>query len=225
MRSAASDPDDLTARARIRDAAILRFGRDGFRTGVRTVAQDAGVSPALVLHHFGSKQGLREACDAHVLATIAAHKTETLGPSGADAVLLKMAQVESFAPLAAYVVRSLQDGEGLARGFLESFVADTRRYLEDGVAAGTVRPSVDEDARARWLALSGIGALLVHLSLHPVGPEGLGPALRAYADAAALPALELYTQGLLTDPSLLDAYRRHAGHAPPDGAVPRPPAA
>jgi len=146
MRSAAS-AEDLTARARIRDAAILRFGRDGFRAGVRTVAEDAGVSPALVLHHFGSKQRLREECDAHVLATIAAHKNEALGPGGADVLLVKMAEVESYAPLAAYVIRSLQDGGGMAGGFVESFVADARRYLADGVAAGTIRPSRDEDAR------------------------------------------------------------------------------
>ena len=52
MRSAS----DLTARARIRDAALARFGAEGIAgTSVRAVAADAGVSPALVLHHFGSK--------------------------------------------------------------------------------------------------------------------------------------------------------------------------
>jgi hypothetical protein len=30
--------------------------------------------------------------------------------------------------------------------------------------------------------------------------------LRAYAEASSLPALELYTEGLLTDSSMLDAY-------------------
>ncbi|MEN1976518.1 TetR/AcrR family transcriptional regulator [Cellulomonas olei] len=223
MRSVAG-PDDLTARARIRDAAVARFGRDGFRAGVRTVAEDAGVSPALVLHHFGSKQRLREACDEHVLASIASHKAEALGPGGAGAVLAALARVESFAPLAAYAVRSLQDGGGMAQRFVESFVADARQYLADGVAAGTIRPSRDEEARARWLAISGIGALLVHLSLHPAGPEGLGPALRAYADAATLPALEVYTEGLLADRALLDAYVGHAGAPPPGGHAP-PPAA
>ena len=57
--------DDLTARARIRDSAIVYFGRHGFQSAtVRAIAADAGVSPALVIHHFGSKDGLREACDA-----------------------------------------------------------------------------------------------------------------------------------------------------------------
>jgi AcrR family transcriptional regulator len=30
----------------------------------------AGVSPGLVVHHFGSKRGLRQAVDAHVVAML-----------------------------------------------------------------------------------------------------------------------------------------------------------
>src|SRR3712207_8086528 len=51
-----SADDDLTGRARIRDAAIRRFAVDGFGTSVRAIAADAGVSPGLVIHHFGSKE-------------------------------------------------------------------------------------------------------------------------------------------------------------------------
>jgi TetR/AcrR family transcriptional regulator, regulator of cefoperazone and chloramphenicol sensitivity len=59
---------DLTTQARIRDAAIERLPKDRFAgTTVRAVAADAGVSPALVLHHFGSKEGLHRACDEYVV--------------------------------------------------------------------------------------------------------------------------------------------------------------
>ena len=62
MRSARVGQDDLTARARIRDSAIVYIGRHGWRAAtLRAIATDAGVSPALVIHHFGSKDGLREA--------------------------------------------------------------------------------------------------------------------------------------------------------------------
>ena len=60
-----TDPEDLTARARIRDAALLHFGEQGFdRATIREIARTAGVSSGLVRHHFGSKQALREACAA-----------------------------------------------------------------------------------------------------------------------------------------------------------------
>src|ERR1019366_7238980 len=60
--------EDLTARARIRDAALRLFGDRGTDgTTIRDIAATAGVSGGLVRHHFGSKEGLRDACDAYAL--------------------------------------------------------------------------------------------------------------------------------------------------------------
>jgi AcrR family transcriptional regulator len=62
-------PDDLTARARIREAALELFVRDGIHgTSMRSIAAKARVSPSLVVHHFGTKARLREAVDDAVLA-------------------------------------------------------------------------------------------------------------------------------------------------------------
>ena len=73
MRSA-----DLTAAARIRDAAIEQFGRHGFGVSIRAIAEAAGVSAGLVIHHFGSKDGLRQACDAYVAEVIRTEKSEAM---------------------------------------------------------------------------------------------------------------------------------------------------
>ena len=81
MRSATSPSDDLTARARIRDAAIRRFGADGFGASVRAIAAEAGVSPGLVIHHFGSKDALRASCDEHVLRVIREAETDAFTQS------------------------------------------------------------------------------------------------------------------------------------------------
>jgi AcrR family transcriptional regulator len=60
--------DDLTARARIREAALELFARDGIdATSMRSIAARAGVSPSLVVHHFRTKAGLRAAVDDAVL--------------------------------------------------------------------------------------------------------------------------------------------------------------
>ena len=54
MCSIPSSPDpDLTAAARIRNAALRRFARDGFGVGLRAIAADAGVTAGLITHHFG----------------------------------------------------------------------------------------------------------------------------------------------------------------------------
>ena len=81
MRSKSPSPEDLSTKARIRDAAIRRFAADGLGASLRAVAADAEVSPGLIMHHFGSRAGLRAACDEYVLA-----ETRILlaGPAGAD---------------------------------------------------------------------------------------------------------------------------------------------
>lgn len=66
--SAERPSEDLTARARIRDAAIALFAEHGIAgTSVRDIAARAGVSGGLIRHHFCSKAGLRATCDAYVL--------------------------------------------------------------------------------------------------------------------------------------------------------------
>ncbi|MEN3608921.1 TetR/AcrR family transcriptional regulator [Plantactinospora sp. ZYX-F-223] len=61
-------PEDLTARARIRDAALTQFAERGFRAAtIKSIAEAAGVSPGLLQHHFGSKDDLQRVCDEYVL--------------------------------------------------------------------------------------------------------------------------------------------------------------
>ncbi|MGW6130701.1 TetR family transcriptional regulator [Cellulomonas sp. NPDC055163] len=211
---------DLTARTRIRDAAVLHFGTHGFAAGVRAIAAEAGVSPALVLHHFGSKHGLREECDRHVLAVIRAQKSAVVGPAGPQHVLLSLASVDELAPLVGYTLRSLQAGGELALRFVEHVAADAEEYLAEGVAAGTILPSADEAARARYLTVQSLGTLLLDLSLHPPEDPGDVVALvHGYLDRTGGPSLELFTQGLLADRSMLDAYQGYA--AEPPEAAPR----
>jgi AcrR family transcriptional regulator len=49
------------SKARILDAAQIAFGTVGYaRSGVREIAESAGVAPSLVMHYFGSKETLFE---------------------------------------------------------------------------------------------------------------------------------------------------------------------
>lgn len=150
MRSA-----DLTAHARIREAAIEQFGRHGFGVGLRAIAEAAGVSAALVIHHFGSKEGLRKACDDFVAEEIRSSKAAALKSNDPTTWLAQMAEIESYAPLMAYLVRSMQSGGELAKMLWQKMIDNAEEYLDEGVRAGTVKPSRDPRARARFLAITG----------------------------------------------------------------------
>ncbi|MBV2363660.1 TetR/AcrR family transcriptional regulator [Streptomonospora nanhaiensis] len=78
--------DRAATRAALLDAARLRFGRHGYDgTGVRDIAADAGVDPALVFRYFGSKERLyAEAVRAEVPAGLAADRRRPLEAITAD---------------------------------------------------------------------------------------------------------------------------------------------
>ena len=200
-------PDqDLTTRARIRDAAIELFGREGFGTGVRAIATEAGVSVGLVNHHFGSKDGLRADCDAHVLELIRIAKTDGLQDPGGANLMRQLAEVEDFAPAMAYIVRSFQHGGPLAAALFEQVVSNTERYIEDAVAAGTIRASRDPAARARYLTMQSLGSTLLYLQFRSdrEDPVDFRHAIRDMTEEIMLPAMEMLTEGLFTDRSILD---------------------
>lgn len=197
--------DDLTTTARIRDAAIAQFGEHGFNIGVRAIAAAAGVSAGLVIHHFGSKDGLRTVCDDHIAEEIRSAKSETIRSSDPATWMAQMSEIEDYAPMMAYLVRSMQSGSELAKTFWRRMLDNTEEYLEEGVRAGTIKPSRDPKARARYLGISGGGGFLLYLQLHD-NPTDLRAVLRDYAADAVLPALEIYTNGLMTDSTMFDAF-------------------
>ncbi|WP_024799977.1 TetR/AcrR family transcriptional regulator [Nocardia sp. BMG51109] len=198
---------DLSTRARIRDAAVVVFGEEGFGVGVRAIAKAAGVSPGLVNHHFGSKDGLREACDEHVREIIRSAKTEYVQHPSPAATLQALAEIEEYAPHIAYLMRSFQAGGPLMVTMFEQMRSDVEAYLTIGVEAGTLRPPMDPKATANYLAVQNGGGFFFFLQLYAARHDGkldYRKALREYADQMMLPAVEVNTHGLFTDSTMLD---------------------
>ncbi|MFE4196616.1 TetR family transcriptional regulator [Paenarthrobacter sp. NPDC056912] len=209
MRSSA---DDLTTRARIRDAAIGLFGRDGFsRATIRAVATAAGVSPGLVIHHFGSKAGLREACDHHVLAQTATQGREKTDPGSTRQLIQDyLNHPDQYADEIAYIRRSLGDESEAGDAFFDTVVGQTQDIINAGIAAGTIRDVDDVRTTAVVIASNSLSMLMLgrHLSraldAYVPEPHGIGPDLLRQL---TLPALEIYTHGFYTDSRFLEAAR------------------
>ncbi|HME47828.1 TetR/AcrR family transcriptional regulator [Mycobacterium sp.] len=196
---------DPELRARIRDVAIEQFGRHGFDTNLQAIAAAAGVSPQSVTDHFGSEAGLLKACDEYILESIRISKSEALQSTSPAPASAQLAQIESYAPMMTYLVRDMQSGGELGRSLMRQMIDNAEQYLEDGVRAGTIKPSRDPKARAAFLAMSGAGGFLFYLHMHD-NPTDMAAVLRDYSRDMLLPALELYGHGLMTDSTMYDAF-------------------
>jgi AcrR family transcriptional regulator len=153
---------DLTARARIRDAALQQFAARGFEGAtIRAIAEAAGVSPGLVQHHFGSKDGLRQACDDSVLELvrrkIRAIDTGELTNPGFLAILYGAAPA-----LARYVARAVVDGSSAGVALMDEMSATTESFLSgtwpERFPVGSQRT---RDAAAALVAQT-VGTIVLH---------------------------------------------------------------
>lgn len=125
-----TDPQDLTARARIRDAGLSAFAEQGIKGAtIRGIAARAGVSPGLVQHHFGSKEALREACDAYVLSQFRRQKEALLFEGQAASFDFLNRVYTSDGPLAKYLARSLAENTPAAAGFFDELVKLSEEML------------------------------------------------------------------------------------------------
>lgn len=199
MRSVDAEPDtDLTGRARIRDAAIGLFGERGFDgTGMRAIAARAGVSPALLVHHFGSKEGLRRACDEHVTSVVRTTKQQAMTQGPPDPLEL-LRTADDAQPLLRYVARMLVDGSPGVADLVDTMVSDAVAYMADGVEAGVLKPTDRPYERAVLLCMWQLGSIALHEHVKRLMDVDL------LGDRAAIlrwgrPALEVLTHGLFAD--------------------------
>ena len=81
---------------------------------------------------------------------------------------------------------------------------------------GSSGPAATAAARTRYLAYQATGSMLLWFTLHGANaePEEFPRLFRRYIEDLALPALELFTEGLLVDRSMLDEYLMYVPDPP-----------
>lgn len=200
-------PDDRTSRAIIRDAALRLFASHGAdAVTVRQIAADARVSPALVIHHFGSKEGLREEVDTHVVRTIEAvlkvlAKKRSPTPDNPQSVV--EAVLQYFPPDSAipgYVRRLLLDGSRTGRVLFRRLFAIGQTTVNDLSKAGLVAPGADPRVRAAFLMANDLAVLLLRdhltelLGIDPLSAPGMkrwaGEVLAIYSSGLGASAMQ-----------------------------------
>jgi AcrR family transcriptional regulator len=189
--------DDLTARARIRDAAMQHFAEHGFeRSTIRDIARTAGVSPGLLRHHFGSKEDLRDACDERVATVLREVNTSILTASANNDLRAATADRMAIRPYQRYMARMLLDGSKTAARLFDEIVSASEQWLAylDGLREAP--PVADRRLRASLLAAQAMGIPLLHG--HIARTTGLDPFSDEGDLALAHAMLDLYSQPLMS---------------------------
>jgi AcrR family transcriptional regulator len=122
--------EDLTARARIRDAALRLFterGMDG--ATIRDIAKAAGVSAGLVRHHFGSKEALRDACDSYALDRLMRIKEQAVLEGQMADPGFQPAVHPTVLALYRYLARAMLDGSRAAASMFDDMVELAEQWL------------------------------------------------------------------------------------------------
>lgn len=121
---------DLTARARIRDAALEQIAlHGGPGATMRGIAQAAGVSVGLVQHHFGTKDGLRLACDELVI-DVFRRRVSHLATKGRLADAGALGELFDESPLLLrYLSRAALDGSGAADEVFDQLAVGAQEFL------------------------------------------------------------------------------------------------
>lgn len=219
--------DELTAKTVIRNEALRLFAQRGpDAISVRDIASAAGVSPALVLHHWGSKEGLRAGVVEYVgvvvdglleeiTAELLHSEAGPAAPPPADpgratgddpAVSLTQAMLTHLpptSPVPAYLRRLWLTADPSGIALLRRWYDASLDLLTRMAAAGAARPGVRPDVRAGVLMANDLAVLLLREGLEQVlGEDPLAPAgLAHWTDEV----LDLYQHGLLLDPRRDDA--------------------
>jgi TetR/AcrR family transcriptional regulator, regulator of cefoperazone and chloramphenicol sensitivity len=195
--------DDLSSRARLRDAAVRLFAERGVAgTSVRDIAEAAGVTAGLITHHFGSKQRLKAAVDELMIEVFTAPLTapsDRTSPT-AEGVAEALAHTMAAHPdLRAYLRRSILENDPASGEVFDRFVGLLRERLAEMQATGTLRADLDMD----WAPLQ---VLFLHF-----GPLLLSSAVErilnidSYADDVirrrSRAHLELLNRGFLSNPA------------------------
>ena len=198
-----SDLTNLKGEEAILRVATELFAAEGSeRVTIRAIATAAGVSPALVIHHFASRGGLRQAVERRVVERFAdlIAQLEGLGPTDTTAGLGELvAKIADDEPaMFSFFRRLLIEGGPSAHAAFASLFETTKRTMAGLDALGATRPTDDEDTRAAFLLANDLAVVLLRdriadaTGVDPLASDGL----RRWSDQA----MDVYTHGIFHPP-------------------------
>lgn len=179
--STSARPGDLTAKARIRNAALelySDFGEDG--VSMRAIAGAAGVTVGLVVHHFQTKDGLRDAVEQRIVELFADAISEVPAcgsprnvAGDRDAAVVRM--LEFNPAVVGYLRRAVLDITGHRGRILELLTELTAEQVASLRSVGLASTSPRDSSQVIGILVSQLGALFLQPMVDSVWSQLAGP--------------------------------------------------
>lgn len=181
MARQAKTAESGNGKLRLIKVAMRMFAEKGYDgITVRDISAAADVSVGLINHHFGSKEGLREAVDQHFIGQFEEVLAEQRpAPRDENEGLEQSVEfteawinrhIDDWDLTKAYMRRALLEGSDWGAGLFERFYQVVRTSVDRMDADGQIRPDVDR----LWLPLLIMYMELGTLLLEPFVDRVLG---------------------------------------------------
>jgi AcrR family transcriptional regulator len=196
MRSA------IDSKERLIEVATGVFAREGFAgTSLRMIAIEAGVSAALLVHHFGSKQKLIEETITTTLGEWMSEKDHLIELPLSEALAQWPLTAENGKQRLQFFKQVMLAGGKPAEQLLVRMQLETKQRLEAMGATGSMRQLKDLDTSSLLMAIYGLAPLLMSETIRKI----LGGDITdgAIAEKLAKSSMELFAlyQGGQNPPS------------------------
>jgi len=185
----------LDTRAQLIEVATSAFARDGIAaTSLRAIAKEAGVSPALVVHHFGSREKLIEDCIIKALGLWVSEKQEFVDVSLSTALTKWQGSIAEHGVKLQFFRQVLIAGGESANILFSRMVKEAEMMIQAQIDKGQMRKAENLPDLALLMTLHGLAPLIMQDQVNNhLGGSFLEPELGSRLAGANL---EIYRRGI-----------------------------
>ena len=210
---------DLTAKARIRNAALDLYASQGEdRTSMRAIAAAAGVTVGLLVHHYGTKDNIRDAVEELIVdyfrqAIAQAPADGTLGGVAAARNAAVTEMLAANPEMVNYMRRTLLDPAGPRGHLLERLTELASAAVSELRRTGQASVKRAESAQVIGVMIRQLGHLFLQPMLDAMWRQLAGPD----APGTDKPVLEVRVQYHRDRHPAASNYLSPAGSGPSTG--------